>query len=172
MAAISWANRIRDYLITEGLASAIATFYQTMVDRITTAYADEKEDPELILGLDLLTRDIMDVAVATFGFGLNQANTLVWIQANRPYINATEATLLSYIVATDLNTNLVPSSIYTVALGKYAYQVAVSNVVMAMVRYMRHFATAQVYRNDGTLTSPIVGPLKYNAPLPNGHVVL
>ena len=140
MAAISWGNRIRDFLITKGVNSTQGTFIQTMVNRMTTQFADVTEDSGLILMLERVIRQIVDVARSTYGLSLNQANTLAWITANRPDY-AGVASLYSYVVATDLNTNLVPAvptvdSIPPVEV--YAGMVAAA--LIGTTRLMRYFA--------------------------------
>ena len=173
MAAISWGNRIRDYLIQEkGVQSAIATNYQTMINRITTAYPLLTENAELIAVLENLTDIMFDIAkeVYPLGFATSQADVLVWIQQTRPLLSPVAATLLSYVIATDLNTNIVPLASYPV---KDDYLKAVWNAYAGIVRYMRHFATLFWTETDTNMAPGETKTTKFKAnPLPNGTVVL
>src|SRR4030043_170392 len=158
MAAISWGNRIRDYLITKGIGSPEATNIQTMVNRMTTAFASVTEDSGLILMVQNNIRPIMDIARAVYGSGIetSQSSVATWIAANYPNIPGAIASFYSYIIATDLNTNLVGSAaMITAGIPTEVYIETVGQLLSQVTRFMRHFAGATIGVNNVQLVPPL-----------------
>ena len=137
--SISWGTRISDYLVSLGLNATFAANASTYVDRMTTQFADVTEDPILITMLAANIRPLAEIGEATYGKGLDQANTLAYILANFPQYTSV-ATLYSNVIVTDINTNLVDTP---AAEGYYSaankYKLGIAAVLTAITKYMRHF---------------------------------
>ncbi len=132
------ANEIRDFLAAHGIPSGTtATNMQTYIQRISST---NPEDYTLVSALEHYIPFIMDVASATYGLGLSAGDTVTWIGTNRPTWGGTASGTLSYIVgyvvATDLNTNLVPAAAYST---KNAFLQLCFNVLKLSAYWMRKY---------------------------------
>ena len=170
MASIFSTNEIRDYIISQGETSARATNMQTYVlyfeqylrgtaapNPVTDIFG---KDPRLIQWLESQVKNVIDVALGTYGLGLNVAGIKAWIKTNRPRLYVDP--LLSYLadaVYYDINQNLVdtPPAVYrNMNLGdelsqdvptlsaKEVYAKDCEDVLTEINKYMRHFALNDV----------------------------
>ena len=140
--AITWGGtEIRDYLITKGFTSAVATFYQTYVARVTGIFTDVARDSSLVKEMEAVIKPTLDIAAGTYGLGLDAAGVRTWMSANRPDLSPAWYNLVDDIVVTDLNTNLVGTPSAVDSLGAKATYVRNSaNVLTIAARNMRYFA--------------------------------
>jgi hypothetical protein len=143
--AITWSNAFRDYI--NGLGLGNGTNIQTLVTRLTAASTatpggldGSVEDSTLVLMFGAIAKDVLDIARSTYGQGLSQANMLIWIKANRPNISDYLATLYSYIVATDLNTNLIDTRTADDIPAKEVYVGQCAALLNGLAHQARYFA--------------------------------
>jgi hypothetical protein len=164
------------YLESLGIDATTAGNVVTMVNRITLAYANlvthlppnavasstgnqgYVPDFTLELAFSGLTRFITDVCAGTWsdvGGGAPQtasvATVLAWMTTYRPDISSQLATLLKYVVATDINSNLLPSAVTaptTVVIGndasssKNIYMRAVGTLLRNVAQWLRYYCGA------------------------------
>jgi hypothetical protein len=191
------------YLQTLGISAARALSIRVMVNRITTVYTNIAThllsvgnidsyvkagnqgyvpDFTLVTAFGSLTRYIMDVCAGTWsdvgdGAQTASATVLTWIQTNRPDIPEYVAELLDDIVATDINTNLLPGDITDPAddtnIGNDAgsnfntYMRSVASLLKEISGYLRAYCgpTTESDSNSSSNGSYIEG-LDIVAPIP------
>jgi hypothetical protein len=169
MASIFTTHELRDYFITQGYTSTIATAMEVYVLRAEAASpgAQFARDITMIRILESFERPIIDVAVGTFlgGISLSAANIRAWIAIYRSDLNAI-ATFLSNAIYTDLTAMLgsLPAAVdRTMYLGDAITQVvptysflqagenAAVNILSRVTKMMRHFAGNDVQNADHTI---------------------
>ena len=140
------SNEIRDYLVTKGVPTGVATAIQVFVIRMS---ATNPQEASLVVGLERNIANIIAVVAGTYQLGLNAAGITAWIIANRPDL-ASAATLYGNVVYTDIPAMLVspptldPANSTTWSL-KNLYLAASFNVLKQVVYYMRHYCINAAY---------------------------
>lgn len=138
-------NEIRDYFISKGVASALATAIQTYVIRVS---ATNPQDASLVKALEGIIPFVMQVYTATWGLGLNSAGIQAWILANRSDL-ANMRVLLGDIIATDIpalidSPTLDPAGSTTWSL-KNLYSATAFNIFKQICYYMRSYSINWAY---------------------------
>ena len=154
MAAINWGTEgLTTYLgtLNDGAGIANAATYTTLINRLTTIYPEvQTEDGDLVNLMSGAIRDILEICGGTWtlssGAQTTAATVLTWIQTNRPDISSTYGAVLDDIVATDINTTLMPSTITsptTITIdSKNVYLTGVANLLTNLNKWLRHYGHA------------------------------
>jgi hypothetical protein len=147
--SITWtANEIRDYLVTQGLTTTDATYYQTYIQRMTNSFTEYTRSTVVTL-LDRCAKNILEIARGVYGLGLGSSAMAAWAIANIPSMKDVSSTLLVYsycdAIGTDLNTNLVGTPAAADSLSaKDEYLEKSSNVLKFAAEATRYFAGLDV----------------------------
>jgi hypothetical protein len=150
--SITWtANEIRDYLVTQGLTTTDATYYQTYIQRMTNSFTEYTRSSVVTL-LDRTAKDITEIARGVYGLGLGSSAIAAWAIANIPRMKDASSTLITYsygdAIGTDINTNLVgtPSAADSLT-AKDTYLEKCSAVLNFAAEATRYFAGLNVTIN-------------------------
>jgi hypothetical protein len=176
MAAINWGTTgtapqsLNAYLVSIGVSGA--TGITTLVDRLTTIYPNVGLTFSLVEMMNGVIPFIMDVAKNTWSLtsgAMTSAGTMAtWLAANRPDCPSVLAGILDNIIATDINTTLMPSDITapsTITIDSCnIYITGVATLLINITKYLRHFCGATNENWTTSSTSSTYGT--YVAALP------
>jgi hypothetical protein len=155
-----------------------------LVNTLTTLFTDKDVTFSLENMMNGVIPDIVQICKGTFdiktGACTNTTTISNWIKANRPDINATYNTALQTIIATYINTYLMPTSITcpsylttpptTGSTGPspidamHIYVKGVDVLLHDIAKYLRHYCEATSENWTTSYTSSSYG--SYVAPLP------
>jgi hypothetical protein len=157
-----------------GVQGPVANIY-TMVKALTDLFVNVDVTSTLENMMNSVTPDILQICKGTFSIATGactvEATVLAWIVANRPDINASYAAILKVVVATYINTNLMPTTItapsYLTSPAVIAgaspdpidavnvYAKGVNNLLHEVAKYLRHYGkqTTESWTTSATSAS-------------------